>query len=128
MSRLLPAAEKGQDGLGAEVGHCCQELGRVKSRQAVTAGNAVYRAEMVADKIRQTAAALLEASAEDMELVAGTVRIKGVPAMSRSIAEIRGPHARLVICAAASLKVPGDAIFYPVDCRTRITRCHGPPA
>jgi len=64
-------------------------LGAFASRQAVTAGNAVYRAaQIVADKIKQTAATLLEASADDMELVGGVVRVKGVPGMKRSIAEI----------------------------------------
>jgi carbon-monoxide dehydrogenase large subunit len=64
-------------------------LGAYASRQAVTAGNAVYRAaQIVADKIKMTAAALLEASADDMELVGGAVRVKGVPGMKRSIAEI----------------------------------------
>ena len=69
-------------------------LGAFASRQAVTAGNAVYRAaQIVADKIKQTAATLLEASADDMELVGGVVRVKGVPGMKRSIARDR-PCAR----------------------------------
>jgi len=64
-------------------------LGAFASRQAVTAGNAVYRAaQIVAEKIKQTAATLLEASADDMELVGGVVHVKGVPGMKRSIAEI----------------------------------------
>jgi carbon-monoxide dehydrogenase large subunit len=64
-------------------------LGAYASRQAVTAGNAVYRAAMlVADKIKITAALLLEAAAEDMELADGVVRVKGVPGLQRSIAEI----------------------------------------
>ena len=64
-------------------------LGAFASRQAVTAGNAVHlAAKIVAGKIRKTAAALLEASAEDMELVDGAVRVKGVPGMQRSFAQI----------------------------------------
>ena len=64
-------------------------LGAFASRQAVTAGNATYRAaQVVADKIKHTAATLLEASADDMELVDGVVRVKGVPGMQRSIAQI----------------------------------------
>jgi aerobic carbon-monoxide dehydrogenase large subunit len=64
-------------------------LGAYASRQAVTAGNAVYcAARIVAEKIRKTAAALMEASADDMELAGGVVRVKGVPGMKRSFAEI----------------------------------------
>jgi aerobic carbon-monoxide dehydrogenase large subunit len=64
-------------------------LGAYASRQAVTAGNAVHRAaQLIADKIRQTGASLLEAAPEDMELADGDVHVKGVPGMKRSIAEI----------------------------------------
>ncbi len=64
-------------------------LGAYASRQAVTAGNAAFRAaQLVAGKIKLTAAALMEAAADDMELVGGEVRVKGVPGMKRSIAEI----------------------------------------
>ena len=76
-------------------------LGAFASRQAVTAGNAVFRAaQQVAGKIKTTAAALFEAAVDDMELVAGRVQIKGVPKMSRSIAEI----------ARALSGVPGFAL------------------
>jgi aerobic carbon-monoxide dehydrogenase large subunit len=76
-------------------------LGAFASRQAVTAGNAVHRAaEIVAEKIKRTAATLLEASADDMELAGGVVRVKGVPGMKRSIAEI----------ARALSGVPGFAL------------------
>jgi aerobic carbon-monoxide dehydrogenase large subunit len=64
-------------------------LGAFASRQAVTAGNAVYRAaEIVADKIKKTAAALLEVSPDDVELAGGAAQVKGVPGMKRTIAEI----------------------------------------
>jgi carbon-monoxide dehydrogenase large subunit len=64
-------------------------LGAFASRQAVTAGNAVYRAaQIVADKIKQTGASLMEASPDDLELAEGGVRVKGAPGMERSIAEI----------------------------------------
>jgi aerobic carbon-monoxide dehydrogenase large subunit len=64
-------------------------LGAYASRQAVTAGNAVHRAaQLVADKIRRTGASLMEAAPEDMELFGDAVRVKGVPGMKRSIAEI----------------------------------------
>jgi carbon-monoxide dehydrogenase large subunit len=64
-------------------------LGAFASRQAVTAGNAVYRAALsVAEKAKKAAAELLEASADDLELGDGTVRLKGVPGLSRSLAEV----------------------------------------
>jgi carbon-monoxide dehydrogenase large subunit len=64
-------------------------LGAFASRQAVTAGNAVHRAaQILADKIKRTAAALLEASTDDLELAGGMVRVKGVPGLKRSFAEI----------------------------------------
>jgi len=55
----------------------------------VTAGNAVHRAAgIVAEKVRKAAAAMLEVAPEDLELVDGMVRVKGVPEMKRSLAEI----------------------------------------
>jgi carbon-monoxide dehydrogenase large subunit len=76
-------------------------LGAFASRQAVTAGNAVYRAaQLVAGKIKRTGASLMEAAPEDMELVGGAVRVKGVPGMKRSFAEI----------AHALAGVPGYAL------------------
>jgi aerobic carbon-monoxide dehydrogenase large subunit len=76
-------------------------LGAFASRQAVTAGNAVYRAaEIAADTIKKTAAALLEVSPDDVELAGGAAQVKGVPGMKRSIAEI----------ARALSGVPGFAL------------------
>jgi carbon-monoxide dehydrogenase large subunit len=64
-------------------------LGAYASRQAVTAGNAVYLAATnVAEKAKKAAAELLEASPDDLELSDGAVRVKGVPGLSRSLAEI----------------------------------------
>jgi len=64
-------------------------LGAFASRQAVTAGNAIHRAaSLVAAKARQAAAAMMEVAPEDLELVDGSVRVKGVPEMKRSLAEI----------------------------------------
>ncbi|HEY2135232.1 MAG TPA: xanthine dehydrogenase family protein molybdopterin-binding subunit [Xanthobacteraceae bacterium] len=64
-------------------------LGAFASRQAVTAGNAVHlAASKVAAKARQAAAVLLEAAAEDLELADGDVRLKGVPGLRKSLAEI----------------------------------------
>ncbi len=64
-------------------------LGAYASRQAVTAGNAALQAaRLVADKIRLAAAALLETAPEDLELVDGHVRVKGVPGHGKSFADI----------------------------------------
>jgi carbon-monoxide dehydrogenase large subunit len=64
-------------------------LGAFASRQAVTAGNAVWlAARKVADKAREAAATMLEVPADDLELVDGYVQVKGVPGMRRSLAQI----------------------------------------
>ena len=64
-------------------------LGAYASRQAVTAGNAAHAAALlVAQKIRQAAAALLEAAPDDLELADGMVRVKGVPGHGKSLADI----------------------------------------
>lgn len=64
-------------------------LGAFASRQAVTAGNAIHRAaSIVAAKARQAAAAIMEVAPEDLELEDGMVRVKGVPDMKRSLADI----------------------------------------
>ncbi len=62
--------------------------GSYASRQAVVAGNAVHlAARMVADKARQAASAMLEAAADDLELVGGAVRVKGAD-LKRGLGEI----------------------------------------
>jgi carbon-monoxide dehydrogenase large subunit len=64
-------------------------LGAYASRQAVTAGNAAHAAAvLVAQKVRQAAAALLEAAPDDLELADGMVRVKGVPGHGKSLADI----------------------------------------
>ncbi len=64
-------------------------LGAYASRQTVTAGNAVHlAARMVAEKARQAASAMLEAAPEDLELVDGAVRLRGVPGLNRTLKQI----------------------------------------
>jgi len=64
-------------------------LGAFASRQAVTAGNAVYlAAQNVADKAKAAASLMLEAAPEDLELKDGEVRVAGVPKLKKSLAEI----------------------------------------
>jgi carbon-monoxide dehydrogenase large subunit len=62
--------------------------GAYASRQAVVAGNAVHlAARMVADKARQTAAAMLEVAPDDLEFAGGFVRVKGAD-LRRGLGEI----------------------------------------
>jgi carbon-monoxide dehydrogenase large subunit len=76
-------------------------LGAFASRQAVTAGNAIHRAaSLVAAKALQAAAAMMEVAQDDLELKDGGVRVKGVPEMRRSLADI----------ARALAGVPGFAL------------------
>ena len=64
-------------------------LGAFASRQAVTAGNAVFQAAtLVAEKAKAAASTLLEASPDDLELHDGAVRVKGVPGHQKTLAEI----------------------------------------
>ncbi len=80
-------------------------LGAFASRQAVTAGNAVViAAREVADKARQAAAAMLEVSADDLELRDGSVQVKGVPKLSKSLAQIA--HA---LAGTPGFALPGGA-------------------
>jgi aerobic carbon-monoxide dehydrogenase large subunit len=63
--------------------------GSYASRQAVTAGSALHIAsKLVADKAKAAASAMLEVAAEDLELVDGDVRVRGVPGMKKSLGEI----------------------------------------
>jgi carbon-monoxide dehydrogenase large subunit len=63
--------------------------GSYASRQAVTAGNALHiAARLVADKAKQVASAMMEVSADDLELIDGEVRVRGVPGMKKSLGEI----------------------------------------
>ena len=54
--------------------------GSYASRQAVTAGSALHIAsQLVADKAKAVASSMLEVAADDLELVDGEVRVRGVP-------------------------------------------------
>ncbi len=64
-------------------------LGGFASRQLVTAGSSVLLASRkVADKAKRLASHLLEAAEDDLELVGGSVALKGVPGRGVSLAEI----------------------------------------
>ncbi|MDB5572836.1 MAG: carbon monoxide dehydrogenase large subunit [Hyphomicrobiales bacterium] len=64
-------------------------LGAYASRQAVTAGNAAYRAAtLVAEKAKTAAAELLEASVDDLVVNDGRVEVNGVPGHGKSLTQI----------------------------------------
>lgn len=78
-----------------------QGFGGFASRQTVCAGSSIHLAAgAVRKKVRAIAAHLLEASAEDLELVDGKVFVKGVPGMAVGFQEI----------ASAVAGVPGYAL------------------
>lgn len=97
-------------------------FGAFASRQAVTAGNAVHQAAIaVREKAIQTAAEMMEASAEDLELKDGAVQVKGVPHMKRTLAQIAHAIAGVPGFAlpggvtpglAASIDFPAPALTY----------------
>ncbi len=63
--------------------------GSYASRQAVTAGSALHlAATLVADKAKKVASAMLEVATDDLELVDGEVRVRGVPGLTKSLGEI----------------------------------------
>lgn len=63
--------------------------GTFASRGAVVAGNACHAAAAaVRDKILKLASELLEASAEDLELAEGEVRVRGVPGSAITLGEL----------------------------------------
>jgi carbon-monoxide dehydrogenase large subunit len=64
-------------------------IGTFASRGAVTVGNAARIATAkLADQAREWAAEMLEVAKDDLELVEGQVRVKGVPQYAISLAEI----------------------------------------
>jgi aerobic carbon-monoxide dehydrogenase large subunit len=64
-------------------------IGGFNSRQAVLAGASAHQAGLaVRDKALAIASTLLEASAQDLELADGAVRVKGAPQMRKSLGEL----------------------------------------
>jgi carbon-monoxide dehydrogenase large subunit len=125
VSDVLGVPAAGIDVITGDTAGSALGFGAFASRQTVTAGNAVHLAAIeVRDKAIKAAAELMEASAGDLELVNGTVRVKGVPQMNRSLGEI----ARVIggVPGAAILKgvTPGlaAAIDFPSPA---LTYCNG---
>ena len=64
-------------------------MGGFNSRQAVIAGTSAHLAAIVVrDKALAVASHMLEAAAEDLEIVGREIRVRGVPGMSVSLAKI----------------------------------------
>lgn len=81
--------------------------GTFASRTAVVAGSAVHLAsEKVRQKITRLAGHLLEAAAEDIELVEGAAQVRGSPQRSITLAQL----AKL-----ASGRFPGATFSYPIE-------------
>jgi carbon-monoxide dehydrogenase large subunit len=79
-------------------------VGTYASRNAVVAGSAaLVAAQAVADKARRLAAHLLEVDAADLELVAGAVRVRGVP------------HRQLALGQLARAAAPGQPLPAGMD-------------
>lgn len=74
---------------GGDTSHLPMGVGTIASRALVTAGNAVSSAaQSVRDKILQTAANVLEAAPDDIELVEGRVGVRGQPDRTMSLAQL----------------------------------------
>jgi carbon-monoxide dehydrogenase large subunit len=64
-------------------------LGAFASRQAVTAGNAVFQAaQVVLDKAKRVVGGRFEVAIDDLEVRDGKIAVKGVPELSLSLGEI----------------------------------------
>jgi carbon-monoxide dehydrogenase large subunit len=75
--------------IAGDTGFVALGVGGFASRQTVTAGSSVHlAAKAVRDKAVKVAAKMLETAEQDLELVDGKVRVKGVPGMGVPLAEI----------------------------------------
>ena len=64
-------------------------MGAFGSRQTITAGSSAHLAAIeVRDKALKVAAHMLEAAAEDLEIVGGEIKVKGVPDMSVGLGQV----------------------------------------
>jgi carbon-monoxide dehydrogenase large subunit len=94
-----------------------QGFGGFASRQTVCAGSSIHLAAgAVRKKVLAIAGHLLEASAEDLELVDGKVFVKGVPGMAVGFREIAGAVAGVPGYALPEGITPGleaEASFMP---------------
>lgn len=64
-------------------------FGTFASRSAVMAGGAIIKATAIlSDKVRRIAGSLLEASPDDLEIVGGSVRVRGAPAQAVPLRQV----------------------------------------
>ena len=100
-------------------------LGAFASRQAVTAGSSVHIASLeLRDKALKVAAQALEAAPEDLEIIAGNVRVRGVPDLSMSLGEIARALAGQPGFALAGGVAPGMEAHAAFEPET-VTYCNG---
>lgn len=83
-------------------------IGTIASRSTVTAGNAIHAATgQLKQRILALASELMEAAPEDLEIVDGKVRLKGVPERAFSLARIASEATAAVLRRGA----PGDGLL-----------------
>jgi carbon-monoxide dehydrogenase large subunit len=96
------------DIVGGDTAEIAFGIGTIASRSTVTAGNAIHHA---AAKVRQRvlllAEQLMEASAADLEIVDGEVRIRGVPGRALALSEI----AKTAMAEVLRKGAPGDGLL-----------------
>jgi aerobic carbon-monoxide dehydrogenase large subunit len=96
------------DVIGGDTGMVPFGIGTYGSRSTVTAGSAIY---LASTKVRKRALGLaehlLEASASDLELVDGKVRVRGVPQYAITLSAIARAAAQAVLREGAS----GDGLL-----------------
>jgi carbon-monoxide dehydrogenase large subunit len=96
------------DVVGGDTATIAFGIGTIASRSTVTAGNAINQAALkVKARALTLASDLLEAAAEDLELVDGNVRINGVPDRAVPLAQLAQVAARIVLKQGA----PGDGLL-----------------
>lgn len=102
-------------------------LGAFASRQAVTAGNAVFlAARRVADKAREAAGHLLETAPSDLEVGDGGVFVTGVPQMRLGLGEVARALGGVPGYALPGGMEPGlaAAVDYQPTALTYTNGCH----
>lgn len=96
------------DYIAGDTGLVARSFGTFGSRSAQLGGSALYRtATAVRDKAREVAADMLEASADDLELVDGRFRVRGAPGAEVDLESV-ARHA-----AASGVELMAEEVFEP---------------
>lgn len=96
------------DVVGGDTATIAFGIGTIASRSTVTAGNAINQAALkLKARALSLASDVLEAASEDLELVDGKARIKGVPDRAVPLAQLAQVAARVVLKQGA----PGDGLL-----------------